>query len=223
MNEPLMCQCGCGEVIPPRPNHRRYRPRYILSHWCKLPNSLRVQRVRAAKTASRLIPPTDWKVPTGICECGCGLPTNICHSTCSAKGRYAGFPYRYRRGHAPLLREHGSAHPAWRGGRSIDYCGYVTVSAPDHPAQNKGRVAEHRLVFEQAHGIRLKATDVVHHINGNRTDNRIDNLVMTTRSGHMFIHGHDPRPPITPELRAIRSAAGKKGSAIRWARHKPLP
>lgn len=59
----------------------------------------------------------------------------------------------------------------------MDKDGYVYLSIPGHPdANKKGHVFEHRLVMKSHLGRRLKRREVVHHINGNTSDNRIENL-----------------------------------------------
>ena len=54
--------------------------------------------------------------------------------------------------------------------------GYVLIWAPDHPAASHKRVFEHRLVMEAALGRLLFPAETVHHKNGVRDDNRIENL-----------------------------------------------
>lgn len=55
--------------------------------------------------------------------------------------------------------------------------GYVTVYMPEHPfATKQGTVLEHRLVMEQIIGRYLERFENVHHKNGDRKDNRPENL-----------------------------------------------
>ena len=63
------------------------------------------------------------------------------------------------------------------GTRYFDGYGYVRLMMRDSPmASSKGYVPEHRYVMAQHLGRPLTRAESVHHINGNKTDNRIENL-----------------------------------------------
>ena len=65
---------------------------------------------------------------------------------------------------------------------------YKLVKAVGHPLANKnGRILEHRKVWFDFYGD-LPDGHVVHHINGDRHDNRIENLQAMSRSDHMKEH-----------------------------------
>lgn len=81
----------------------------------------------------------------------------------------------------------GSRVASWKGGRVGVAGGYlgVLVNAADPMAsmrQSAGYVLEHRLVMARAMGRPLTPQESVHHINGDRQDNRIENLQLRTGS-----------------------------------------
>lgn len=82
----------------------------------------------------------------------------------------------------------GSLNHMWKGGKKM-CLGYVLVLVPDHPHSIGGYVREHRLVMEKHLSRLLKRREVVHHKNGVKTDNRIENLELhrSTKS-HMVEH-----------------------------------
>lgn len=84
----------------------------------------------------------------------------------------------------------GENNSSWNGGRTVDEFGYVMVRQLNHPRASKcgGYVPEHILVAEKKIGRYLNPDEVVHHINGEKGDNRSENLMVMTKSEHSRLH-----------------------------------
>ena len=121
--------------------------------WYILPDGRRRRgewRVCQYENCPRLGEPFSYTASQGTGE--------YCSRSCSNK---AFKPHRHRR---------GEDHPAWKGGRTVNREGYVSIRV------NGEYVAEHRHVMEQHLGRSLRPGETVHHKNGVKDDNRLDNL-----------------------------------------------
>lgn len=124
---------------------------------------------RVCEHCSGLIPQTSWSFEAKFCSRSC-----YAASRSGANGHH------------------------WLGGRSTDDDGYVRIWMPDNEmARRDGYVLEHRLVMAEAIGRPLDPQEVVHHINGIRDDNRIENLILFNSQLEHMRH-HALHPALTP-------------------------
>jgi hypothetical protein len=108
--------------------------------------------------------------------------------------RYIGFeplkPYPSEECMVNMIKSHtGKTSCASKGGKITTIKGYIQIWMPDHPNSNKtGYVFEHRLIMSNYINRPLNENEDVHHINGNKSDNRIENLKLMTKSDHTKTH-----------------------------------
>lgn len=97
----------------------------------------------------------------------------------------------------------GARNHMWKGGLHSRQDGYIYASAPGHPFASNGYVLEHRLVMEKwlvestpdslylvrvKRKLRLSPAFHVHHIDEDRTNNAIDNLMCMSPGDHQRLH-----------------------------------
>lgn len=70
--------------------------------------------------------------------------------------------------------------------------GYVLIRTNSPRSNYNGYEFEHRLIVEQHLKRLLEKHEVVHHINGIKDDNRIENLIVLTQQEHRILHSNDP-------------------------------
>lgn len=92
-------------------------------------------------------------------------------------------------------RQMGTKNPCWKGGSQYKK-GYAYI----YTGNQKYRPI-HRFIMEDILGRPLKKREVVHHVNGDRTDNRVENLqYFRNKSAHSRIHAFIKRNNLNPLL-----------------------
>ena len=142
-----------------------------------------------------------------LCKCGCGKPAPIAAETDKRWGVVGGQPRYFIHGHnrrniprhfnedtrrkmSQSQRKRFSdrtKHWRWRGGMSAK--GYEWVYRPDHRKATKhGYIKRYLAAIEDAYGPIIPSGWDIHHVNGNKTDDRLTNLAIMPHADHMRYH-----------------------------------
>ena len=120
-------------------------------------------------------------------------------------------------------------NPNWRGGKHLSSHGYakVLVGEGHHLADSKGYAYEHKVIAEKVLGRRLKPGEIVHHKDGDKTNNSAENIeALPSIAHHLFLHrGPNSQKARRPgELNESRECACGCGEAFsrydRWGRER---
>lgn len=114
---------------------------------------------------------SSWTIFANLRKLGCAIRS-------PSEGRYLA----WKQGKFQLPS--GKDHYNWKGGTTQRKDGYVLERAPDHPRAHNGQVLQHILIWERAHNRVLPNGMHVHHLNGIRDDNRIENLLAVPAKKH---------------------------------------
>lgn len=109
----------------------------------------------------------------------------------------------------------------WNGGKYITENGYVYIYSPDHPNKYRtGYYPEHRLVMEKEIGRILTKDEVIHHIDHNKQNNDVTNLMLLNKESHRKLHSLEEKKlgiKYYSRLNRFVTFNGHKKIVMEWA------
>lgn len=172
------CNCGCGTTIKPG-------NRFVRGH-----NKANLGRIYSQSNERPFPPPN----PSGLCQCGCGQITPIAKRARVEDGIEKGHHQRYVAGHmGENAGQFSKGHiPANKGnGEWLN----THLGRWMKVREDGTRDYRYRIVAEQMLGRPLRSSEHVHHLNGDPTDDRPENLEVLGASEHFKRHPDRPPPP----------------------------
>ena len=166
------CSCGCGRRIQ-KINSRGELAKFLYGHnnrGIKWSVNIRNKLASSVKRYHELAHPKQNK-SCGYCKkkyivTYADRDRKYCSLSCYHKNN---------------RRENNSS---WKGGLVLQQ-GYVMLKLPSGVYKKRARI-----IMEEFLNRKLFSHDIVHHINGDKADDRIENLQLMTRKEHINLHHH---------------------------------
>ncbi len=156
------------------------------------------------------------EIPYGYCHCGCGQKTSISICNNSRTGYKKGEPIKYIRFHGnpkkirqkkvcvicgkeflPQKKNRQETQITCSAKCRNKYISIKTANKRSESLRGRGegktytkrnQKHEHRVVMEQLLGRNLRSDEIVHHKDGNKKNNDLENLEVLSRAEHTAIH-----------------------------------
>lgn len=155
------------------------------------------------------------EISYGYCHCGCGEKTNIAQYTDPKYGWMKGEPLKYLHNHH------------FRGKRNVNYNMGFTYDKKTKRwfiHCREGRYQYARAVMECHLKRNLISEEVVHHINGDSTDDRIENLMLFENNAeHMKHHITYTDDELLEIIRKLNKSLGREPQTSDLEKDKNLP
>lgn len=91
----------------------------------------------------------------------------------------------------------GDKCPRWKSGKIITTQGYYRIFKPEWISADKdGYVTEHKFLVEKLLKRKLKTSETIHHINGDKKDNRLKNLYLFSNKAQHASYHHNKKSKI---------------------------
>lgn len=196
-----LCVCDCGKEKTARTNHLTRG--LIRSCGCSTGQMISSKKTKLIDLSGRKF--SRWTVvkksPNNnssrhgwrwSCVCECGVEKEVSGDDLRDGGsKSCGCLARELR-----KAKRGEKNTYWKGGRYITKEGYILVHAPEYEGtkQDGHYVREHALVMSKHLGRPLRRGETVHHKNGIKGDNRLENL-------ELWSHSHPPGQRIEDKIK----------------------
>lgn len=176
----------------------------------------------------------DAKQRTGICLCGCGQPTSISKVTRRERGDLENYPLRYVYGHNTKAKEwrdrvsQWTSKANWKGGITI-HKNYVLrhrktfsenelrILEPMFERRKRGYILEHRALVALREERTLSKDEFVRHLDGNRRNNSLQNLILGTAKDNF--NDHDSARKEVMLLKRENADLRKRIQELEWRLH----